>query len=158
MVEGSSSSPPVAPQARVRRRRRPSAEPPPLPREASSVRWWLALAAVVVLGVVTELILRGGDDLNRVGDAVLEAFESIRTPVLTDIAEALAFLTAFGAVQALRLALAIALIVTKRFRHLVVALATFVISDWLVLSFLDVELEPAQVTPMIDASDFRFPS
>ena len=26
---------------------------------------------------------------------------------------------------------------TKRFRHLVVALATFVVSDWLVLTFLD---------------------
>jgi hypothetical protein len=95
--------------------------------------------------VVTELILRGGDDLNRVGDAVLEAFEGVRTPVLTDLAKALAFLTAFGSVQVLRLSLAIALIVTKRFRHLVVALATFVISDWLVLS-------------LIDASDFRFPS
>jgi hypothetical protein len=108
--------------------------------------------------VVTELILRGGDDLNRVGDAVLEAFEGVRTPVLTDLAKALAFLTAFGSVQVLRLSLAIALIVTKRFRHLVVALATFVISDWLVLSLLDVELDPAQVTPLIDASDFRFPS
>jgi hypothetical protein len=158
MTDRSSSSPPVAPQARVRRRRRPSAEPPPLPREASSIRWWLALGVVVLLGVVTELILRGGDDLNRVGDTVLEAFERIRTPVLTDLAKALAFLTAFGAVQVLRLVLAIALIVTKRFRHLVVALATFVVSDWLVLSLLDVELEPAQVTPLIDASDFRFPS
>jgi hypothetical protein len=55
-------------------------------------------------------------------------------------------------------ALAAALVVTKRLRHLVVALATFVVSDWLVLTFLDVQRIPADVTPLIDATDFRFPS
>ena len=54
--------------------------------------------------------------------------------------------------------LAIVLIVTKRFRHLVVALATFVVSDWLVLTFLDVQRVPGDVTPLIDDTDFRFPS
>ena len=148
----------VVPPGRVRRRRRPSAEPAPLPRAASSARWWVALAGVVALGVATELFVRGNDDLHTLGDAVLEAFESIRTPVLTDLAKVVAALTAFGAVQVLRVALAIVLVVTKRFRHLVVALATFVISDWLVLSFLDVQLTPADITPLIDATDFRFPS
>ena len=148
----------VVPPGRVRRRRRPSAEPAPLPRAASSARWWVALAGVVALGVATELFVRGNDDLHTLGDAVLEAFESIRTPVLTDLAKVVAALTAFGSVQVLRIALAIVLVVTKRFRHLVVALATFVISDWLVLSFLDVQLTPADITPLIDATDFRFPS
>ncbi|HJR97030.1 MAG TPA: hypothetical protein VJ979_03905 [Actinomycetota bacterium] len=148
----------VVPPGRVRRRRRPSAEPAPLPRAASSARWWVALAGVIALGVATELFVRGNDDLHTLGDAVLEAFESIRTPVLTDLAKVVAALTAFGAVQVLRVALAIVLVVTKRFRHLVVALATFVISDWLVLSFLDVQLTPADITPLIDATDFRFPS
>ena len=148
----------VVPPGRVRRRRRPSAEPAPLPRAASSARWWVALAGVIALGVATELFVRGNDDLHTLGDAVLEAFESIRTPVLTDLAKVVAALTAFGSVQVLRIALAIVLVVTKRFRHLVVALATFVISDWLVLSFLDVQLTPADITPLIDATDFRFPS
>lgn len=148
----------VVPPGRVRRRRRPSAEPAPLPRAASSARWWVALAGVIALGVATELFVRGNDDLHTLGDAVLDAFESIRTPVLTDLAKVVAALTAFGAVQVLRIALAIVLVVTKRFRHLVVALATFVISDWLVLSFLDVQLTPADITPLIDATDFRFPS
>jgi membrane-associated phospholipid phosphatase len=161
-MEPSASSHPVraavAPPGRVPRRRRPSAEPAPLPRAASSGRWWVALAGVIALGVGTELFVRGNDDLHTLGDAVLSAFEDIRTPVLTDLAEMVAVLTAFGAVQVLRIALAIALVVTKRFRHLVVALATFVISDWLVLSFLDVQLTPADITPLIDATDFRFPS
>ncbi|HET9311394.1 MAG TPA: hypothetical protein VFP41_09270 [Actinomycetota bacterium] len=148
----------VVPPGRVRRRRRPSAEPAPLPRAASSARWWVALAGVVALGVATELFVRGNDDLHTLGDAVLETFEGIRTPVLTDLAKVVAALTAFGSVQVLRIALAIVLVVTKRFRHLVVALATFVISDWLVLSFLDVQLTPADITPLIDATDFRFPS
>ena len=112
----------------------------------------------MVLGVVTELWIRGNDDLHALGDAVLRAFEDIRTPFLTDLAKTVAFLTSFGAVQVLRVVLAIALIVTKRFRHLVVALATFVISDWLVLTFLDVQLPPGDVTPLIDQTDFRFPS
>ena len=119
----------VVPPGRVRRRRRPSAEPAPLPRAASSARWWVALAGVVALGVATELFVRGNDDLHTLGDAVLETFEGIRTPVLTDLAKVVAALTAFGSVQVLRIALAIVLVVTKRFRHLVVALATFVISD-----------------------------
>jgi membrane-associated phospholipid phosphatase len=113
---------------------------------------------VILLGIAIELWVRGNDDLHEVGDAVLQAFEDIRTPFLTDLAKAVAFLTSFTAVQVLRLSLAIVLVVTKRFRHLVVALATFVISDWLVLSFLDVQLPPGDVTPLIDETDFRFPS
>jgi len=112
----------------------------------------------VLLGVVTELLVRGSDDLHALGDAVLRWFEDLRTPALTDVAKAIALLTTFGAVQGLRLALAIALLVTKRLRHLVVTLATFVISDWLVLTFLDVQRPPGDVTPLIDATDFRFPS
>lgn len=111
-----------------------------------------------MLGVVIEVWVRGNDDLHAMGDAVLRAFEDLRTPVLTDLTEAIAFLTTFGAVQVLRIALAIVLLVTKRFRQLVVALTTFVISDWLVLTFLDVQLPPGDVTPLIDATDFRFPS
>ena len=79
-------------------------------------------------------------------------------PVLTDVAEVVALLTTFGAVQVLRLVLALVLLVTKRFRHLAVALATFVVSDWLVLTFLDVQRPPGDVEPLIDATDFRFPS
>jgi membrane-associated phospholipid phosphatase len=113
---------------------------------------------VVLLGVGTELLIRGYDELHELGDAVLRALESVRTPVVTDLAKALAALATFGAIQALRIVLAIVLIATKRFRHLVVALATFVVSDWLVLTFLDVQRVPADVTPLIDNTDFRFPS
>jgi hypothetical protein len=71
---------------RTRRQRRPSGEPPALPRESKTGRWWWALGAVLLLGVATELVVRGNDDLRGVGDAVLRWFEGIRTPWLTDIA------------------------------------------------------------------------
>jgi hypothetical protein len=143
---------------RTHRQRRPSGEPPPLPRASHSARWWWALAAVVALGVVTELVVRGNDDLRDAGDAVLRWFEDIRVPWLTDIAKAIAALTTFAAVQVVRVVLAGILVVTKRFRHLVVALATFVVSDWIVQTFLDVQRPPGDVAPLIDATDFRFPS
>ena len=113
---------------------------------------------MLALGLVIELLVRGFDDLHELGGAVLRAFEDIRTPFLTDLAKAIALLTTFGAVQALRIVLAVVLLVTKRLRHLVVALATFVVSDWLVLTFLDVQRQPGDITPLIDATDFRFPS
>lgn len=142
----------------VHRQRRPSGEPPPLPRPSGSARWWWALVGVVLLGVAIELWVANSDQPHAFGDAVLRAFEDIRTPVLTDIAKVVAVVTTFGAVQILRVALAGVLVVTKRFRHLVVALATFVVSDWLVLTFLDVQRPPGDVAPLIDATDFRFPS
>ena len=113
---------------------------------------------VVLLGIAIEVWVANSDQPHAFGDAVLRAFEDIRTPVLTDIATSIAMLTAFGAVQLLRVVLAGVLIVTKRFRHLVVALGTFVVSDWLVLTFLDVQRPPGDVAPLIDATDFRFPS
>ena len=112
----------------------------------------------MVLGIVIEVAVQGSDDLHSFGDAVLRWFEDLHTPVLTDVAEVVALLTTFGAVQVLRLVLALVLLVTKRFRHLAVALATFVVSDWLVLTFLDVQRPPGDVEPLIDATDFRFPS
>jgi membrane-associated phospholipid phosphatase len=142
----------------IHRERRPSGEPPPLPRDEHSARWWWTLVGVVALGVAFEAVASSIDDLRFYGESLLRWFEDIRTPALTDVAEAFAFLTSFGAVQILRLVLALALILTKRFRHLVVALGTFVVIDWLVLTFLDVQVPPSGVTPLIDATDFRFPS
>ena len=144
--------------SRARRQRRPSGEPPPLPRASHTARWWVALGATLLLGVAIELVVRGNDDLRGIGDAVLRWFEDVRSPWLTDIATIIAALTTFGAVQVLRVVLAGTLVVTKRFRHLVVALAIFVVSDWLVQTFLDVQRPPGDVVPLIDATDFRFPS
>ncbi len=142
----------------IHRERRPSGEPPPLPRDEHSARWWWALVGVVTLGVAFEAVVSSIDDLRFYGESLLRWFEDIRTPAATAVAKAFALLTSFGAVQILRIVVALALIVTKRFRHLVVALGTFVVIDWLVLTFLDVQAPPSGVTPLIDATDFRFPS
>ena len=140
------------------RRRRPSGQAPPLVRAPTSARWWWALGASLLIGVAVELWVDRSDDLHAFGVAVLQELKGIRTPALTGMAKALAVLTTFGAVQLARLTLAAVLIVTKRFRHLVLALVTFVVSDWIVLTLLDVQRLPSDVTPLIDATDFRFPS
>ncbi|MDH5313164.1 MAG: hypothetical protein OEW66_04910, partial [Actinomycetota bacterium] len=142
----------------ARLQRRPSGQPPPLPRAETSTRWWWALGGVVVLGIAIELWVRDNGELHELGDAVLRAFEDLRTPGLTGMAKAVAALTTFGAVQLLRVLIALTLVATKRFRHLVLALAAFVVSDWFVLSFLDIQRPPGDVKPLIDATDFRFPS
>ena len=111
-----------------------------------------------MLGIAIELWVRDNGELHELGDAVLRAFEDLRTPGLTGMAKAVAALTTFGAVQLLRVLIALTLVATKRFRHLVLALAAFVVSDWFVLSFLDIQRPPGDVKPLIDATDFRFPS
>ena len=141
-----------------RRQRRPSGDPPPLPRDSRALDWIWAVAAVVVTGIALSIILETTETLHIVGDGVLEAFADIRAPTLTGVAKAIALVTSFGAVQLLRLAVAVALIVTKRFRALVVALVSFVVVDWLVLTLLDRQRPAPGVTALIDSSNFTFPS
>lgn len=141
-----------------RRRRRPSGDPPPLPRDPSSKAWWWALAAVVTIGVLIDVVLIDSSSLNEFGSEVLEWFADLRTATLTDVAKAVAFLSSYGAVEILRVAIAVALVATKRFRHLVVALATFVLIDWLVLTFLTRQRPAPGVPALIDAANFTFPS
>jgi membrane-associated phospholipid phosphatase len=140
------------------RARRPSGAPAPLPREASSIRWWWALGALILAGVAIDLLLVDATSLDDVGGEILGWFADIRTPVLTDIAEAIAFVASYGAIQVLRLAIAGTLIATKRFRHLVVALAMFVVVDWLVLTVLTEQRPVPGVSSLIDAANFTFPS
>ncbi len=140
------------------RQRRPSGNPPPLPRESTARNWLWATSAVVVAGIVLGIIVETTETLQIVGTSVLEAFADIRTPALTEVAKAIAFVTSFGAVQVLRLVVAAALIVTKRFRALVVALVSFVVVDWLVLTFLDRQRPAPGVTALVDSANFTFPS
>lgn len=141
-----------------RRQRRPSGDPPPLPRESKARNWLWASGAVIIVGIVLGVLLASVDALHDAGAAVVEWFASIRTALLTDVAKAIALVTSFGAVQVLRLGIAVTLVVTKRFRALVVALVSFVVVDWLVRSLLTTQRPPPGVSALIESANYRFPS
>jgi tRNA A-37 threonylcarbamoyl transferase component Bud32 len=106
---------------RVRRRRRPSGEPPPLPRHlAKSGKWWLTASGVVVL-VWIAVWATGSVSLFDLADTrVLQAFESVRSPALTRVAEVAGVLATPAALQTLWLVNLVALVVIRRWRHLFV--------------------------------------
>jgi hypothetical protein len=139
-------------------RRRPSGEPPPLVREDRWTRWIWVLLAVLVLGAAMDVLIRATDVVQTADQAVLSWFARTRTPALTLIAEAVALLTTFAAVMALRWATVIVLLWYRRFRHLVVFVATLVVTDWLVVRLLVVELPRPEVPVLVDVDAYAFPS
>src|SRR5688572_11706985 len=140
-----------------RRRRRPSGEPPPLVRGIGWQRWAWGLLGVVLLGVVLA-IGEATDALTGLDRAVADAAADLRTPTLVDVAKAVDILTAVPLIMVLRWGTVVALAVLGRFRHLVVFLATFVVTDWVVARALHVALEPPDVTVLADAGTYAFPS
>jgi hypothetical protein len=139
-------------------RRRPSGEPPPFPREDRWTRWIWALAGVLLLGVALNLLIRTTDVVEAADQAVLSWFTEARTPTLTGAAEWAVQLTTFAAVMTLRLATVVVLVVYRRFRHLVVFLATLVASDWIVVRLLVVELPRPEVPALVEVDAYAFPS
>ena len=145
-------------QTTAHRTRRPSGDPPPLPRDSHATGWLWASLAVVLIGIGLAFILTNDPDLHDFGSNVVEWFADLRTPWLTQVAKGMVLISSFGAVQLLRLAIAGALIATKRFRHLVVALASFVLVDWLVLTFLSQQRPAPGVSVLADSGNYTFPS
>jgi hypothetical protein len=144
--------------APARRRRRPSGEPPPFPREERWTRWIWVLAAVLLLGVVLSVLIATTDVIETADQAVLSFFAEARRPGLTGAAKLAAALTTFAAVMTLRIATVLVLVIYRRFRHLVVFLATLVATDWLVVRVLAVELPRPTVPVLVDAGAYAFPS
>jgi membrane-associated phospholipid phosphatase/tRNA A-37 threonylcarbamoyl transferase component Bud32 len=113
---------------RVRRRRRPSGEAPPLPRHLNaSGKWWLALSAMVVV-VWIVVWATGTVGLFDVADTrVLQAFEAVRNPTLTDVAEVAGVLASATAIYVLWLTNLVLLIAARRWRHLFVGVVVGII-------------------------------
>jgi len=139
-------------------RRRPSGEPPPFPREDRWTRWIWALAAVLLLGAGLNVLLHTTDVVQTMDQAVLGWFAEARASARTDAAKLVALLTTFRAVMALRWATALVLVVYRRFRHLVVFLATLVVTDWVVVRLLFVELPRPDVPALAGEGVYAFPS
>ena len=139
-------------------RRRPSGEPPPLPREDRWTRWIWVLAAVLLLGAALNALIQTTDVVQRMDQTVLDWFTRFRTSALTDAAKVVALLTTFTAVMVLRVATVVVLVVYGRFRHLVVFLVTLVVTDWVVVRLLFVELPAPSVPVLADGGAYAFPS
>ena len=138
-------------------RRRPSGEPPPLPREDRWTRWIWVLAAVLLLGAALNVLIHTTDVVQRMDQTVLDWFAQTRTPALTDAAKLVVLLTTFAAVMVLRIGTVLVLVLYRRFRHLVVFLVTLVVTDWVVVRLLFVELPSPTVPVLVDVDGYAFP-
>jgi membrane-associated phospholipid phosphatase/tRNA A-37 threonylcarbamoyl transferase component Bud32 len=135
-------------------RRRPSGEPPLLPRDGGWARWLWLFVAVVALG----LVLRWAIDPQDAESPFLRTLQDHRTSGLTDLAKAVAALAGPVAVQLLRWGTVVVLALYKRWRHLVVFLATFVVADWIMLQLAVQRPPPAGVHVLSSVAPDMFPS
>jgi membrane-associated phospholipid phosphatase len=113
---------------------------------------------VPLLGVGLTGLIQATDLVQTADQKVLAFVAGARTPALTPVAKLGDLLTSFVAVIALRSAIVVVLVVYGRFRHLVVFLATLVVTDWVVVRLLFVELPRPTVPVLVDAGIYTFPS
>src|SRR4051812_29978307 len=125
---GDSAIRPVVAAAPVGRRRRPSGEPPPLPRHIDrSTVFFLALAAATLAGsaaMATRFVL---STVTSADLAVLQPIAGARTDAMTTVMRRIADVGSSWVVQTLAWSTVVALLVVRRFRHLVGYLATLLV-------------------------------
>ena len=116
----------------VGRRRRPTGEPPPLPRHLGrSGVFWLVMVGyflITLVGVVMFEPLEaffGGIDT-----VVMDAFEDARTEPLVDSATGVNLLASRWTVRILRWSTILALIVFRRWRHLLVFVVALLVLEF----------------------------
>jgi tRNA A-37 threonylcarbamoyl transferase component Bud32 len=118
--------PQPAPAGTVRRtrRRRPTGEPPPLPHhlQTSGVRW--LIAALVLIALTIAVFARGlrglAVDVTVADDAAVQWLGRLHAPGLEWIWRVLAALSSWWVLNGLLYGLLLALLVLRRFRHLIV--------------------------------------
>jgi hypothetical protein len=110
--------------------RRPSGEPPPLPRPA----WWpkitILLATTVVAGLVLGLLYADEPP----DPAWMETLVDLRSDWLVRIAKVFGWFATPVGIIVLRVALGLSLVIFRRWRHLVVAIGSFLLMDVLVFA------------------------
>jgi hypothetical protein len=129
------SGPPIHPTLReaVRspRRRRPTGAPPPLPYhlQTSGVGW--LVAAVAMVGLTLAVFGRGlrgpAVAVTVADDAVVRWLGGLRGPGLEALWQGLAHLGSWWVLLALSLVLPLALLALRRWRHLIVWLAVWIV-------------------------------
>ncbi len=113
--------------SRSGRRRRPSGEPPPLPRPLSTGGYWLAATGVVLVLVLAALANSRTSNYILAFDLTLLAWVSrLRTDALTDVMQVVHALGSRWTIRGLFWVTMLALLGTRRFRHLFVFLGAVV--------------------------------
>src|SRR5918993_2360489 len=125
---------------RLPRRRRPTGEAPPLPYhlQTSGVRWLIVGGVLMALTIV---VFAGGKrglavNVTVVDDAVVRWLVGLQAPGLVGAWRALAVICSWWVINGLLAGLLVALLVLRRFRHLIVVLVlaqllTLVVQAWL---------------------------
>src|SRR5215207_3585351 len=125
---------------RLPRRRRPTGEAPPLPYhlQTSGVRWLIVGGVLMALTIV---VFAGGMrglavNVTIVDDAVVRWLVGLQAPGLVGVWRALAVICSWWVINGLLVGLLVALLVLRRFRHLIVVLVlaqllTLVVQAWL---------------------------
>ena len=125
---------------RLPRRRRPTGEAPPLPYhlQTSGVRWLIVGGVLMALTIV---VFAGGMrglavNVTVVDDAVVRWLVGLQAPGLVGAWRALAVISSWWVINGLLAGLLVALLVLRRFRHLIVVLVlaqllTLVVQAWL---------------------------
>jgi tRNA A-37 threonylcarbamoyl transferase component Bud32 len=138
--------------------RRPSGEPPPLPRSPGWGRLVLVFGAVLVVGFVLSVLFHFGI-AETAGASAIRSIQDAAPRWLVDACERLDVVGGIAFVFALRLASAVVAVAFKRWRHLVVVLASFVLVDWVALRVLGVQRPtPSGIEPLTDRVAYWFPS
>lgn len=144
------------------RRRRPSGAPAPLPRSIGVTgRAWLGVLVFLLGGAVAALkVPRLYRATERVDAAVLRAIAGIRSDWLTRVASGLNDVLSGYEVTFVSVALLVALIVFRRWRHLFVLLGSIAVAAFLVSILYDAFSRPRPYDVTIHGSwdGFSMPS
>ncbi|TMK82385.1 MAG: hypothetical protein E6G47_00600 [Actinobacteria bacterium] len=116
----------------ARGRRRPSGEPPPLPRALGrSGRFWIVVMAILAVFIVVLAGFQIGNSLERGEDAFVRWFAGMRTTWLTAVVRRVNVLASPVVPRVLGWGTILALLVVRRWRHLVVFVGVTLIAVWL---------------------------
>ncbi len=141
-----------------RGRRRPSGEPPPLPRGRGWVRSAILAVLAVSVGVVVGLALRAGVG-EPFGVSLLQRIQASTPAWLRNRCQHLDVLGSVEVVAVLRGSTLLIATWYRRWRHAVVVLITFALTDWTVVRVLAVDRpDPVGVTALSDRAIYWFPS
>jgi membrane-associated phospholipid phosphatase/tRNA A-37 threonylcarbamoyl transferase component Bud32 len=147
--------------SRSGRRRRPSGEAPPLPRPLTTGTYWLVATGVVLLLWLVALANSATNNYILSFDlTLLDWVSQLRTLVLTDVMRGVHALGSLWTVRVLFWSTVAVLLLTRRFRHLLVFLGAVigVIALSSLLAYLFMRPRPLGVETLGDWTGAAFPS
>ena len=122
---------PAATVERTRRRRRPSGAPPPLPHDLgrSGRAWLVAMLALVVFGVGAYVFEWVRDLSDRTDASFFDLVARVRADWVTDVANGIDRIGSGWTLTVVAIAMLVALVIFKRWRHLFTLLASIVVIE-----------------------------